>query len=103
MNEGKAENIIQLPEEAEVVLRRKVGKAPHQNLPQEGGQDQDLTKEKESTTVIGLLTIDLQNIITVIETIEIETENDTMAETEIIEVMMVDGTEIECQKNIVKN
>ena len=87
--------------EAEVVLKRNVGEATHQNLPQEG--DQDLTREKEITTGIGHLTIDHLSIITIIEIIEIETENDTMAEKEIIEVMMVEGIEIECQKNIVKS
>ena len=87
--------------EAEVVQKRKVGEATHQNLRQEG--DQDLTRENEITTVIGHLTIDRLSIITIIEIIEIETENDTMAGTEIIEVMMVEGIEIECQKNIVKS
>ena len=105
MNEGAVENRVHLPEEAEVVQKRDLTKATHRNLPQGGdlGQDQGLTKEKESTTGTGLHTIDHQNITTTIEITEIEKENDTMAATETVGDKMVEETEIGCPRNTAKS
>ena len=102
------EHLTFLQEKAVVDPERKTG-VSLRNLPQGDGQgrDQDREKERETMTVVGLLTIDLQNITIVINIgitgIETEKGRDTMVETEIIEVMTDEEIEIEYQNSSAKN
>ena len=102
------EHLTFLQGKAVVGPERKIG-VNLRNLPQGDaqGRDQDRGKERETMTVVGLLTIDLQNITIVINIgiTEIETEKgtDTIIEIEITEVMTDEEIEIEYQNSSAKN
>ena len=91
-------------EEAEVVLKIEIEGVAHRNLTQGEGRSPGLdhVKEKKIMIVTDRRITDHQSI-TIIEIIETGIEISTMEETEIIEVMMVGGIEIEYQKIIDKN